>query len=206
MIHDITRVLSEATAVWPGDEPVRLSRGAPPGAQGAANTGSLSASLHAGTHLDAPAHLLPEGVGVDHVPLEACLGEALVVDCGEAHVIDTAILAPRVPRGTRRLLLRTRASARPDDRWDEAFPFLTPELAAWLVERGLVLLGVDSPSVDPADSSALTVHRLLLGAGVVILENLALADVTPGTFELAALPLRLEGMDGSPVRAVLRSP
>lgn len=204
MIHDITRLLADTTAVWPGDEPVRLSQARIPLGEVEANTGHLSASLHAGTHLDAPAHLLAGGPGADGVPLKACLGEALVVDVGNAPGIDRDALASQVPEGTRRLLVKSRASARPDDRWDARWPALTTEAAAWLVGRGIVLVGVDAASVDPAESTDLPVHRLLLEAGVVILENLALAAVAPGRYELIALPLRLAAMDGSPVRAVLR--
>lgn len=205
MIYDITRTLRETTPVWPGDVPLRLTRSASISEGGLADTGAYSGTLHAGTHMDAPAHLLPEGTGVDHVNLATCLGEALVVDLGDATVIRPELLEPAVPQGTRRLLLRTSASARPDERWDEDFPALTPEAARWLVERGVCLVGVDAASMDTFGASDLPVHRILCEAGVVILENLALGEVPAGTYELIALPLKLADMDGSPVRAVLRS-
>ncbi|MDY0003088.1 MAG: cyclase family protein, partial [Polyangia bacterium] len=165
----------------------------------------LLTSLHAGSLLDAPAHLFPGGPGVDLVPLEACLGVALVMDCHEAAVIEAETLEPLVPAGTRRVLFKTRAGARPDDGWLETWPAPTPKAATLLLERGVTLVGLDSPSIDLFESKDLPVHRLLLAAGVVILENLDLGNVEEGTWELIALPLKLEGMDGSPVRAVLRS-
>lgn len=203
-IFDITRPLSPRTAVWPGDVPVRFTRSADHAAGDPVSSGAIACTLHAGTHLDAPLHLFAGGTGVDAVPLEACLGPALVVACGDAPALDLALLAPRIPEGTTRVLLQTAASARPDDRLEEGYPALTAEAARWLVARGARLVGVDAPSVDPFDSTDLPVHRILLGAGAVILENLALGAVPPGPYELVALPLRLVGMDGSPVRAVLR--
>ena len=105
------------------------------------------------------------------------------------------LLAPR-------LLIKTYATA--TSRWDDHFPGLAAEALTWLGEQGAVLVGVDVASLDPMQSKDLAAHHAAYAAGLVILENLALADVPDGRYELIALPLRLMIMDASPVRAVLR--
>lgn len=179
-LWDITRVLAPGMPVWPGDRPVecgwtaRLRDGA------GANVGHVAMSCHAGTHVDAPYHFAETGATVDKVPLQACVGPAVVV--------PLARLAEA--RGEERVLLRAEGGA--------------PTLSDLTALSGLRLLGTDAASVDPADSASLDVHHALWHRGVVILENLDLAAVPDGRYELLALPLRLAGMDAAPVRALLR--
>ena len=204
-LHDVTRPLATGIAVWPGDPPVTtrrimdLARGEP------VTTHAVALGLHAGTHLDAPSHVVPGGAPVDAVPLEHCCGPAWLVDVGDVDVIRLEHLLPHLPGPVARLLLRTRAGDRPDGAFPADWPALDPAAAAHLVAAGLVLLGTDAPSVDAVDSATLPAHHALLGGGAVILENLALAGVPPGPYELLALPLRLVGLEASPVRAILRS-
>ena len=203
-IYDITRALTPETAVWPGDAPFthrwtsRIDEG------GAVNLSAVQLSLHAGTHADAPLHFLDGGDAIDAIPLDRFIGLAVVV----AVEADVDAIRPRhleaLPPGeVRRVLFKTRHSAVPDVRWDPHFPPILPETAHALGRRGVVLVGTDAPSMDPHDSKALPAHRALAEHGIVNLENLALAAVPPGAYRLIALPLKLQGLDAAPLRAVL---
>lgn len=204
-IRDITRPVRDGMPVWPGDPPCRLAWAARIAEGAAANVAELRCGTHAGTHADGPYHVLEDGARIGAAPLGAFWGPAAVADVRGAAEIGAdavdAILAahPGVPR----VLLRTGAWTDPDA-FPTRFPALTPAAAARLVAAGVVLVGTDAPSPDRFDSADLPVHRLLLGAGIAILENLLLDDAPPGAYELVALPLRLEAADASPVRAALR--
>jgi kynurenine formamidase len=177
------------------------------------NTTNLRLLSHAGTHMDAPRHFLDDGGSIDAMSLDRCVGPALVVDLShkEPHslitVDDLVSVVARVRPGVR-LLLRTGWDGHvhlPDFRTH--FPRISPELARWLVQRKVALLGVQSPSVAslrPEDHAELVeVHQTLLRGGVVIVEGLAnLSDLRRDEVQFIALPLKLEGCDGSPVRAI----
>lgn len=202
-LYDITLSVDETLAGWPGDAPYRLEWTCTKAGGAAVNLGQVSLSLHTGTHADAPYHFDDTGTRIDAVPLSAYLGPARVVDVSGRPLIGRSDLegpdfaAPR-------LLLRTGAWA-DHRRFPESIPTLAPDVPAWLHERGVVLLGVDVPSVDALDSKELPVHHALGRHGIAILESLDLSGVPEGAYELIALPLRLAGADGSPVRAVLRT-
>lgn len=202
-IYDISRPLGPSTVVWPGDVEVTLERTTNLAAGDLVNTSALRTTVHAASHLDAPRHLSDAGIGVDEVDLSRCLGPARVLEVGAAATIGPD-LVPALS-GVSRVLFKTAGSAGAPAAWPPSFIALEPETAASLADAGVVLVGVDTPSVDPADSEDLPAHRALLGRGVVVLENLWLGEVAAGDYELIALPLRLVGADGSPVRAVLRS-
>jgi arylformamidase len=201
-LYDISLPMSSALASWPGDVPCefRLSWRMADGAS--VNVGALSTSVHNGTHTDAPFHFLPEGKTIDQLDLDPWLGPCQVVDVSGRPVIEASDL-PGDLYDAPRLLLRTGG-------WSDtaAFPARIPVLAAGvpteLRRRGVILIGVDVPSVDQLDSKDLPIHHELGKCAIYILENLNLKDVPTGRYELIALPLRLVGADGSPVRAVLR--
>jgi arylformamidase len=202
---DISMPLSERTPAWP-DSPgvaVRPLKSIDRGAE--ANVSQLRADIHAGTHLDAPSHMISDGATIDEYPLARGLGEAVVIDTGEAREIDDELLAAAVPDGTRRVLLRTRNSRGPgpEASFHSDFAALTLTGARWLVERGVELVGIDYLSIqrfgDPLDT-----HLVLFDGGVTILEGLWLAEAQPGRYELVCLPLKLPGCEGAPARAVLR--
>lgn len=200
-IHDVTRPVFSGMPVWPGDVPCHCGWSATM-AHGGANVAEIFLSVHTGTHADGPYHVLEDGVRIGDVPLDACIGPAHVLDVANVERIDRVWIAAHLPNDCERLLLRTRAWRDPrifPTRWSA----LAPDAARMLVERGVRLVGTDAPSPDPFEASDLPVHRILLGAGVAIVENLLLDDVADGAYELIALPLRLAEADSSPVRAIL---
>ncbi len=198
-IVDITRPLHDGIPVWPGDPPVSLRPSASLPA-----VSQLSLSSHAGTHVDPPAHFVVGGRTVDTLPLETLLGPAWVAHLpGYAPITGAMLAAAAIPSAVTRLLLRTANSDRVAAGFDPAFVGLAPDAAAWLLERQVRLVGIDGPSIEPFDATGEPVHHLLLGAGVIIVEGLALAGVAPGPWELICLPLRIAAGDGAPARALL---
>ncbi len=174
------------------------------------NTTNLNLYSHAGTHMDAPLHFLPEGATIDQWNLQKCVGPALVIDLAHKApnslitVEDMATYAERIGPGAR-LLLRTdwdAHTALPDYRTH--FPRITRELAHWFVARGVWLVGVQTPSVASlADRDELRdVHQILLRGSIVIVESLINLNQLPATVTFVALPLKVQGGDGSPVRAI----
>jgi arylformamidase len=186
---DVTAPLGPGTRVYPGDPAVALTPLSVADGRDGFALSRVTLGTHAGTHVDPPAHLLPGGVTVDRLPLDLLIGPARLVDVDQGRPVTAEDLAV-VPRRTRRLLLRTGEMP------------LTDEAARLLVARGVRLVGVDGLSVAPVENPA-PIHRILLAAGLVIVEGLALDGVPPGAYHLICLPLRLAGGDGAPARAVL---
>lgn len=208
-VHDITLPLHPALAPWPGDTAFSFRLNWAMAAGAPVNVGAVTMGTHNGTHADAPRHFLEGGATVDVLGLAPFLGPASVVDLSAR----ADRLAP-ITRGeltaavtdfskTPRLLLKTGAWPDPA-RFPESIPVLAPDVPAWLGERGVILLGLDVPSVDALDSKGLPNHHALAAAGVSVLESLDLCGVGAGVYELIALPLKIVGGDAAPVRAVLR--
>ena len=216
---DVTRPLADGMSAWPGDPPWRYRLAASIAGGDVANVGEVSGTTHAGTHVDAPLHVDPEGAAIDGLPLDTFAGSAVLVDVSaggdliEPDDIEAALrgveaaLRDSDARGRtvgddsiERLLLRTGCD------WSTGFPSrwraLSADAAAWC--GALRLVGTDAPSVDPAGSATLDAHLALVASGVAILESLALAGIEPGRYALVAFPLRWIGADASPVRAALR--
>ncbi len=202
-LYDISVPLSASLPCYPGDPPVELTSLPLPPEGAPFRISRLTCGSHSGTHLDAPAHLLPGGLTVDAIPLDLLLGDCRVLDLGgHSGDLDEPLLR-RFPLH-QRVLLRTRNSGlwlRPG--FVAGHAGLTVPGAAWLVAQGVRLIGIDYLSIE-AESSDGGVHRLLLEAGVVILEGLDLSAVAAGDYELLCLPLKLAGGDGAPCRTVLR--
>lgn len=192
---DATAPLSEATPVWPGDPPVKLWRILDTDRGDASNLSYLQTCVHAGTHVDAPRHYLPAGPGIEALPIEAMVGPARVLDVGGPEVSAAEVEAITVLPGER-LLLRTPPEH--DAAW------LSVGAAQVLAGRGVLLVGIDRPSVGAFDASGDDVHRILLGAGAWIVEGLVLTECPPGPCELLCLPLRIPGADGAPARVLVR--
>ncbi len=204
-LYDISRTVTSALAVWPGDAPFRYEHVLRRCDGASVNLTTLTLSPHTGSHADAPYHFLDGAPHPADLPLEPYLGLArLVTVLRRSGGIAPDDLAGRDLNGVRRLLIRTWVSELPDDTWPEDFPYLSVELVDWLAAQGVILVGLDSPSVDAFDSTELPCHHRLWQHGMVHLEALHLAGMPDGVYELIALPLKLTGVCGSPVRAVLR--
>ena len=203
-VWDISRPAGAATANWPGDVPFTFSLSWKKSDGASVNVGAITGSVHTATHCDAPFHFDDAGKTVERLSLEPFVGPAWVVDVRGAgpwqprlEALDLAA-APRV-------LFRT--GGWPDGaRFPDAIPVMEPTLPGWLAARGVVLVGVDVPSVDALDSKTLDNHHALGRAGIMIVEGLWLDDVAPGRYDFVGLPLKLAGADGSPMRAVLLRP
>lgn len=201
---DISRPIRNGMVVWPGDTPTTFEFAATIAGGYSCNVGRLRLSMHAGTHVDAPYHFRETGAKIDEVPLAAYCGPARVVDARGRTALTPELLAPFDWSATPRVLFRTDCWENPNA-FPETWPTFAPELPAWLGAHSVRLVGIDFPSVDARESKDLPTHHALAGASVLILENLDLRDVAPGEHELIALPLKIHGADGSPVRAVLRT-
>lgn len=204
-VIDISLPIHSRMVVYEGDPGVEVAPRLEIARGDTANVSLLSMGSHTGTHVDAPAHFIEGGATVEALPLDVLIGPALVAEVTSAPVIGRRDLEALPLEGVSRLLLKTHNSLL----WARgAFTrdFVALELAGarYLTERGLRLIGIDYLSIEPFHSPGHPVHRHLLGAGVVILEGLDLARVTPGTYELVCLPLPARGIDGAPCRAVLR--
>jgi arylformamidase len=199
---DITCVLSPRLAVWPGDEAFTRQSHAREENGHFTDVSVMRTTLHVGTHVDAPAHLLKGGLTIDELELSPFFGPCEVIEVrlpsGERILPEHLGARVRAPR----VLFKTDSYPDPE-RFTQDFNALSPELVRWLQEQGCVLTGLDTPSVDPFDSDHLESHHALFACGLRYLEGLDLRNVRPGLYTLVALPLRIEGGDGSPVRAVL---
>ncbi len=203
-IWDISPPVHEGAPVFPGDTPYRQRWAASIGPGCPVNVSEITLSPHVGAHADAPLHYDPQGATIGHVDLAPFLGACRVIhaiDCGPLvewrhleHALDD--LPPRV-------LVRTYRKA-PVDRWDGALPAYAPATIEGLAALGVRLVGIDTASIDPADSKTLDSHQVIRRLDLRVLENLVLDEVPEGDYELIALPLKLVSADASPVRAILR--
>ncbi len=201
-IYDISMPLTESLASWPGDIPFTRTIGNRISQGSTINLSAISMSVHMGTHADAPNHFMEGGATVDAIDPSVFIGPALVVDVRGQDRVSAAVFQSLDLAGSPRVLLKT-GSWTDHTRFPTSIPVLDEDVPQHLAERGVVLIGVDIPSVDPLDSKTLSIHHKLGAAGIHILECLDIADVSAGRYELIALPLRIEGADGSPVRAIL---
>ncbi|HKB56884.1 MAG TPA: cyclase family protein [Lacunisphaera sp.] len=203
-LHDISRPIHTGMPVWPGDTSADFKLVATIPRGSAVNIGRLLMSVHSGTHGDAPYHYNQVGARIDEVPIDTFVGPARVVDVRGHATITIALLSVQDFSATPRVLFKS-------DSWTDpavfptTWPLLAADVPAWLSARGVKLVGMDVPSVDHITSKDLPIHHALDAARIIILENLDLHAVSPGEYELIALPLKIKGGDGSPIRAVLRA-
>ncbi len=195
-IFDVTRPLSAETLVYPGDmKPSFRQRD-----EGKYLISDLHMSSHTGTHIDAPVHYLKSGETIDTIHLINLIGRCRVVDvCSAGSTITAEHLAGKTDNITR-LLLKTSFSGQ--NQFIEDYPCLSLDAAHLITGNGICCVGIDSPSIESYNCDG-TVHRELLGKGCLILELLDLSGIHEGDYDMIALPLRLEGLDGSPARVVL---
>jgi len=201
---DISQRVSPSSAVFPGDTEFSLRKVASMAEDGSCDVGTITTTLHVGTHADAPSHFAANAPGIGEVPLERYFGPAKVVERIGDGPITTAEVAAWAPMRGMRYLVRTRTTVDPDV-FPAQFSHLDPAAAAALADAGVTLFGIDTPSVDHQGSKTLDAHKALLSGDVAILENLDLTAARAGHYELIAFPLKIPGADASPVRAVLRT-
>jgi arylformamidase len=203
-IYDVTRTLEPGMATWPGEPGPEMKLIKEMAAGHAADVSHLSLGVHTGTHVDAPRHFIPGAPGVESLPLDALVGRARVVGIRHEGFIHIDELERSGLDGVERMLFRTRNSDEwSDSNFKEDFVFLDPDAARWLADRGTRLVGVDYLSVESFAATEPRTHRVLLNAGVVIVEGLDLRKIVPGDYTICCLPLKLAGADGAPARVIL---
>ncbi len=202
---DISQALHPGVPTWPGDTAYAFDLAWSREQGGSVNVGRLSMSTHTGTHVDAPFHFRDDGARVADLDPEVFVGPARVISVDGDGGIGPEKLRRHDLDGVLRLLIRT-GSWSDRGRFPERIGYLEPDAARFLAAKGVRLVGVDTPSVDPLDSEELPAHNTLLDNGVHILEGLVLDRVDPGDYGLVSPPLPLRDADASPVRAMLRPP
>ncbi|MBJ8105465.1 MULTISPECIES: arylformamidase [Bacillus cereus group] len=200
---DISQPLNNDIATWPGDTPFSYEVSWSKENSGSVNVGKLTMSIHTGTHIDAPFHFDNDGKKVLDLDIDVFIGTARVIDVSGLESIGKRELESFNLEGVERLLLRTSSHGKAQE-FPEEIPYLRADIAPFLSSKGIRLIGVDVPSVDPLDDKELAAHHQLFKHGIHILENVVLDHVADGDYELIALPLALTDADGSPVRAVIR--
>lgn len=202
-IIDISMELGDTTPEWPGDIPFSYELSVTKQQSGSVNVGNLKTSTHIGTHIDAPFHYDDQGLKIDELPLDVYLSKAQVMDVSGLEEISPSDFKS-LESGVTALLLKT-ASWKERSKFPENWPVFDASVAKWLADNGVALLGVDVPSVDPKTSKELPMHQAMNRHQRFILEGIVLDDVAEGVYRLVALPLKIKGGDGSPVRAILHT-
>ncbi|PRO66858.1 cyclase family protein [Alkalicoccus urumqiensis] len=200
MWKDISQRLREGMDVWPGDEAFRRTPSMKQSDGASVNTSVLHMSTHTGTHLDAPYHYSSRGRTIDQMDVNELSGICRLIELKNVPVISASDLAAHGPFNESIILFKTTDTVHSYD----SFPVFSKEAVELLHSEGVRLLGTDAPSVDSLTSKDLPAHHACLQSDIYIVEGLRLADAEPGFYEFMALPLLLEGSDGSPVRAVIR--
>jgi arylformamidase len=205
-IHDISMPVSPAMLYWPGCPPVGVSWFAEFSKGDNSRHSVWNLSMHAGTHIDSPAHVLPDGFKLDSFNLESFVGQALVLDLSAIqHRIEPADLGEVQRQRPSRVLFKTSNSIfRHDKPFDQNYVALSSEGAQFLVDNGVILVGIDYLGIEPFTNLPFCpTHEVLMKAGMPIIEGLDLRGVEPGSYFLVCLPLRLVGAEASVARAVL---
>ena len=209
-IWDISRTLSDDFAEWPGDAPFhfeltkKIAQGEP------VNLGTVRMSVHNGTHSDARFHFDSDGQTIEQVPLENYFGRAVMVDlttdffAGDKELINIDSLQAHADAiaETSRVLIKTGVWS-DSTVFPQKIPVIAENVAEWLQARGVKLLGMDLPSADGIDAKVLRNHHACARAGIAIIESLDLSGVETGVYNFAALPLKIAGGDGAPLRAIV---
>lgn len=195
-VIDISPPIGSKIAVFPGDTSFRRDILLSFQLGNHLELSAVQMSVHTGAHADAPSHFHPEGRSIDKIPLDVYIGRAQVITVNDLEV-------KRLPDiQAKRVLFRTNSFPNPN-RWNDDFFSLTPEIVEHLHSKGVILVGIDTPSVDPADSKDLPTHQALFKTGILNLEGLDLSGANDGIYNLVALPIKIEGAEAAWVRAVL---
>jgi arylformamidase len=204
-IYDISVPIRSGGLVYPGNPEIEITLQQAVAKGAGANVSFVRFGSHTGTHADAARHFFDDGQTVDMIPLERLIGPALLLSFpDDLRAVTGADLQKHDIKGHTRILLRTRNSALlSQQQFVRDYTYLAPDGAQYLVDNGVELVGIDYLSIEQFHSGHHKTHRTLLERSVVILEGLDLSVPAPGEYELICLPLRIEGCDGAPARAVL---
>jgi arylformamidase len=203
---DVSVNLKNGMVYWPGDPPARISHALDMERGDPCTVSLLEMGAHTGTHMDAPAHFVRGGIGIDQMPLDTAIGSARVIPIRDRQSIKTDELVRHSIRRGERVLFKTHNSDHcwDTDRFVEDFVYLSAAAAQYLAERQVRLVGIDYLSVGGFRADGVETHQALLQAGIWIIEGLNLKRVRPGRVQLVCLPLKIAGADGAPCRAILR--
>ncbi len=203
---DVSVSLHTGMAHWPDNPPVQIEYMLHMGRGDICNVSTLSLGSHTGTHMDGPFHFLPEGKGLHEMPFDAAIGRARVLEISDPESIKPDELRLHKIRQGERLLFKTLNSSRcwQTDTFIEDFVYISQEAARYLASVGVKTVGIDYLSVGGYTKDGVETHRALLEADIWIIEGLDLSQVEPGTYELICLPVKIDGSDGAPARAILR--
>jgi len=204
-IYDISVPIRSGGLVYPGNPEIDISLQQAVAKGAGANVSAIRFGSHTGTHADAARHFFDDGQTVDKIPLERLIGPALLLSFGDdVQAVGAAELRTKAIKGQKRILLRTRNSAFLSQKeFVKDYTYLAPDGAQYLVDQGVELVGIDYLSIEQFHSGHHLTHRTLLERSVVIVEGLDLSAPPPGEYQFICLPLRIEGCDGAPARAVL---
>jgi len=204
-IYDISVPIRSGGLVYPGNPEIDITLQQAVAKGAGANVSTLRFGSHTGTHADAARHFFDDGQPVDQIPLERLIGPALLIAfADDVRAIGAAELKAHDLKSHKRILLRTRNSALLSQKeFARDYTYLAPDGAEYLVDKGVEVVGIDYLSIEQLHSGHHRTHRTLLAKSVVILEGLDLSVPAPGEYQLICLPLRIEGCDGAPARAVL---
>lgn len=206
-IHDISLTITPDLPTWPGDPRLELEQFESMDKGAHANVTGIKSSLHLGTHVDAPHHFLNDGRTVEQIPLEVLTGQCYVLQLpdGVDAITSEVLERSEITSDMKRILFGTSNShlwAKGVKEFQTDYVAITEDGAQWLVDHGVKLVGVDYLSVAPYSDSEPT-HKILLGAGIVVVEGLNLSNVMRGFYDLYCLPLKIAGAEGAPARAIL---
>jgi arylformamidase len=204
---DVSVPLRTGMVHWPDNPPVSIERMLAIGHGDVANVSKLSMGAHTGTHMDAPIHFFQAGKGIDTMPLTATIGRARIIEIHDPESIKPEELYPHHIQRGERVLFKTRNSTRcwQTNDFVQDFVYISQEAARYLASQQVQTVGVDYLSVGGYFKDGIETHHALLEAGIWLIEGLNLENVQPGIVELICLPLKIEGCDGAPARAILRS-
>ena len=204
-IYDISVPIRSGGLVYPGNPEIDIELQQAVAKGAGANVSTIHFGSHTGTHADAARHFFDDGQTVDKIPLERLIGPALLLGFSDdVRSVGVAELRPHDIKGQTRILLRTRNSAFLSQKeFVKDYTYLAPDGAQYLVDQGVELVGIDYLSIEQFHSGHHLTHRTLLERSVVIVEGLDLSVPPPGEYQFICLPLRIEGCDGAPARAVL---
>ncbi|MGK2960918.1 MAG: cyclase family protein [Gemmatimonadaceae bacterium] len=204
-IYDVSAPVRHGGLIYPGNPGIVIEAEQAISAGAGANVSRISFGSHTGTHVDAAHHFIDGAQTVDEIPLERLVGPAILIDVGDSLAsVGAEELAQHDIGSHTRVLIRTRNSGMPDGpEFVRDYTFLAPDGAQYLADRGVVLVGIDYLSIEKFRSGHHMTHKILLGRNIVIVEGLALTGPPAGAYDFFCLPLRLEGLDGSPARAIL---